>query len=202
MESHDIFLVFVEGSEGNQDAYAEWFGKEHMADMMGLPDVISASAYRLETLDGQPIPAQLCAIYETGDGPGILATVAATKGTDALPASDIQGRMTWRVLEGTRASGIAQSSGGNTELICMFGRPWDEGEEARLWQWLCDQSQHTVAMRLTRLSPVQPSRGSEYSTVLFATLSPSADAVQLANAIDKFMAVPGSRFLLARQFGA
>ena len=53
MAGHDVFLVFVEGHEGRQDEYARWFAGTHMADMLRLPGVISASAFGLESIIGR-----------------------------------------------------------------------------------------------------------------------------------------------------
>ena len=201
MESHDIFLVFVEGSEGNEEAYAEWFSGTHMSDMLGLPGVLSAKAYRLASLDGGEIPAQLCAIYDTVDGPGILDTIAAAKGTDALPASELQGRMTWRVLEGCEAKAFGKEPPAPDVLICMFGGPFIDEIDAHLYQWLCSNPQGIGAVRQTRLSPVQPSRGSEYGSVLLVDLTSSADPSYLAQAIADHRSAADSRFLLARPSG-
>lgn len=201
VKARDIFLVFVEGREGCQQQYADWFAGAHMADMRALPGVGSASAFRLEALDAEPVPAQLCAIYETGDGPGLLNTIASTKGTAALPASALQGPMTWRVLRGERASGIASASESAAQLICMFGGAWDGDGEARLWHWLGDHAQGLLAMRQTRLSPVQPSRGSEYSGVLFLALAHSADPAHLAQSIAVTRSAPFARFLVAHPMG-
>ncbi len=70
-----------------------------MADMRRLPGVNRAFAGHLRSLDDEPSPAQLCGYYETPDCGELLSTIAANKGTAALPASDLQGVMVWRVLE-------------------------------------------------------------------------------------------------------
>ena len=197
MAGHDIFLVFVEGRDGSRDEYAKWFATSHMSDMCQLPGVISANAFRLASLEGGSVPAQLCAIYETGDGTAILDTIAAAKGTAALPISDIQGPMTWRVLEGVRVWQRPPVSAPGSELICMFGGPWDDLAEQRIWEWLCSIRTSFRAIRQTRLSPVQPSRGSEYSAVLFLSINEHSDADHLARAIADKRAAPFAKFLLA-----
>lgn len=180
MEPRDIFLVFVEGKQGHHDAYARWFAGAHMADMARLPGVLSASAFRLEALDGQDVPARFCAIYETHDGAHLLQSIAAAKGTDALPVSDLQGAMTWRVLEGRRTCQSAAPRADVAELMCMFAPPWDAAAEDRAWDRLCDAPDGIARQRQTRLSPVQPARGSDFASVLFVTLDRPDDAAALA----------------------
>jgi hypothetical protein len=200
-DAHDVFLVFVDGREGQQDTYAGWFASTHLDDMLHLPGVISAKACQLEGLCGEPAPARLCAIYETDDGPAILHTIASAKGTSALPVSDMQGAMTWRVLEGVRARRFVNPPRTARELICMFGGAWDTAAEQSVWDKVCADPEGILALRQTRLSPAQPSRGSEYSEIWFLTIADSCDPERLVQAIGAAKAASTSRFLLARPFG-
>ena len=200
MDSHDIFLVFVGGAQGHEEAYAEWFAGTHMSDMAQLSGVVSARAYRLESLDGEAVPAQLCAIYETIDGPEILNTIAAAKGTDALPASDIQGKMIWRVLEGLEARDYGNEGHASSELICMFGGPYDEEADSRLLQHLCEH-QGIGTIRQTRLSPAQPARGSEFGSILFVQIESACDPSLLTTDIARIRPTSELRFLLASPLG-
>ncbi len=193
----DVFLVFVEGSQGHEQAYADWFAGTHMRDMRRLPGVVSASAYRLEALDGTPVPSQLCAIYETACVAGLLGTIAAAKGTQALPESDVQGRMIWRALEGVRSHRSGAAPGSGVELICMVPGPWGEASERTLIGWLGTCSGDVAALRQTRLSPVQPKRGSEFATVLFVTPANADDAERLAGSLRHALDEPEMRTLLA-----
>lgn len=199
--AHDVFLVFVDGREGREDEYADWFAGAHMGDMLHLPGVISAKAYQLEGLCGMAAPARLCAIYETDDGPAILDTIAAAKGTAALPVSAVQGAMTWRVLQRVRAHQFAPAQEAARELICMSGGAWDETAEQNLWDKVCANPDGILALRQTRLSPVQPSRGSEYSGVWFLTIADWCEPERLAQTIGAIRAAPDPRFLLAQPLG-
>jgi hypothetical protein len=196
--ANDVFLVFVEGSEGNEAAYASWFASTHMEDMRRLPGVASASAFRLEALDGEPAPRQLCAIYESASVVDLLGTIAAAKGTPALPESDVQGPMVWRALEGVRSHRSGAAPGSSGELICMVPGPWGEAEDRALSQWLAAHGQDVAALRQTRLSPVQPKRGSEFAVVLFVTPLASADAAALGEALLRAIGKAGARLLLAK----
>lgn len=60
MDGGEIFLVFVDGKPGHDEAYADWFCGKHMADMHRLPGVLSAFAGHLLSLDGAPSPAGPC----------------------------------------------------------------------------------------------------------------------------------------------
>jgi len=193
---HELFMVFVGGKPGLEQDYAAWFTGEHMGDMERLPGVESANAYRLGALDGQPVPASLCAVYETLSGARLLQTIATSKGTDALPVSLIQGAMIWRVLETVRRS-EARSDAKHRVLICLFGGEWDGAEEERLWDWLGGSALPIVEARQTRISPVQPGRGREFGGVLFLTLAGDADAGEVVSAIRERREAAGSRFLLA-----
>ncbi len=193
---HELFMVFVDGKPGHEQEYARWFTGEHLLDMKGLPGVDSAHAYRLRSLDGQPAPAGLCALYETLSGTQLLHTIAANKGTDALPVSLIQGAMVWRVLETVRRS---EPHGDRKPrvLICLFGGEWDGPAEQLFWDWLNSAALPIVEARQTRISPAQPSRGREFGSVLFVALAGHADAAEVMSAIRSQRSAPASRFLLA-----
>lgn len=189
MTESEVFLVFVDGKPGHERAYAEWFCGQHMADMRRLPGVSFAYAGHLSALDEGPSPAQLCGYYETPDCRELLATIAASKGTDALPVSDLQGKMVWRVLEtATVSGGIREPSEGANLLICMF-----TGEPE-----LSDLPDMSVeAARLTRMGAIQPARGREFGSVLFASLPDEADPAAVAAMIAERCGTEGARFLLA-----
>ena len=193
---HELFMVFVDGKPGLEQDYAAWFTGEHMGDMERLPGVETAQAFRLQALDGKPVPAGLCAVYETPSGAQLLQTIAASKGTDALPVSLIQGKMVWRVLETVRRS-EALSDAKHRVLICMFGGEWDDMAEERLWEWLQAAALPIIEVRQTRISPVQPARGREFGGVLFLTLADDADAVSVMSAIRDQREASDARYLLA-----
>jgi hypothetical protein len=190
MAENEVFLVFVDGKPGHETAYARWFGGEHMADMRRLPGVTRAFAGDLSALDGGPSPAQLCGYYETPDCGALLATIAANKDTPALPVSDLQGRMVWRVLETVAAHDEPQPSGDMAGmLICLFpGEP----DLADLWAKL-----PVISARLTRIGAAQPARGREYGSVLFLILNDGSDPAALAATVAERCGSEGARFLFA-----
>ena len=163
MAESDVFLVFVDAKPGHEESYAHWFCGEHMVDMRGLPGLTRAFAGSLSALDGGQSPAQLCGYYETPDCGELLNTIAASKGTPLLPASDLQGRMVWRVLETVDSHGDWQAAADCAQiLICMFA---DEPDLADLCTDLS-----IVGARWTRIGAIQPAKGREYTAVLFLML--------------------------------
>lgn len=192
----ELFMVFVDGKPDHLQEYAAWFIGDHMDDMKRLPGVGSAHAYRIRSLDGLPAPASLCAVYETLSGAQLLHTIAANKGTDALPISLIQGPMVWRVLETVQRS-EPHSDLKPRVLVCMFSGEWDGPQEKGLWDWLSGAALPIVEARQTRISPVQPSRGREFGSILFVSLAGHADAAEVMSAIRSQRVAPAARFLLA-----
>lgn len=195
---HELFMVFVDGKPGFEQDYADWFTGVHMADMERLPGVESACAFQLQSLDDEPAPAGLCAVYETASGAQLLQTIAASKGTDALSVSEIQGPMVWRVLETVyrwNEGDAAEYS--DRVMLCMFGGEWDDDAESALRDWLVSGALPISEARLTRISPVQPARGREFGSVLFLHLKPEVDEAALLSAIKDRLSSPASRFLLA-----
>ena len=188
MAQSDVFLVCVDGKPGHEEAYAKWFCGAHMADMRKLPGVSRAFGGRLRALDGAPPPAQLCGYYETPDCGELLNTIAANKGTAALPASDLQGVMVWRVLETVGTQGEPPSSEADI-LICLFPGEPDTAS-------LCADLP-VAAARLTRIGALQPARGREYSTVLFLGLPAGTDPAAIATSVATGYGKEGARFLLA-----
>jgi hypothetical protein len=186
----DVFLVFVEGKPGREAAYAEWFVGDHIADMRALPGVSSAHAFRTA---GQA-PAGLCALYEFPDGPGVLQTIGRVKGTAALPHSDDQGRMTWRLFETvTRDPETALPADGEVTLALL-----ETARDAadRLAGLPGDLAAAGAAYaRVLRLSPAQPTRGSEYGVAVIAVW-PEGAADSAAAALDR--RAPGVARLLLR----
>jgi len=194
----DIFMVFVDGKPGLEEPYAKWFCGEHMTDMIGLPGVDTAHAFHLSTLDGEPSPAGLCALYDTENGGKLLATIGKTKGTDTLPHSEIQGKMVWRMLQTVERSGLDSPADRLAPvIICMFSGPWDSAAEAKLWDWLGSAGLSVAAVRQTSISPVQPSRGREYEGILLLTLSAGADPDAIVSAVKDHRGDASARFLLA-----
>ncbi|MBV1918175.1 MAG: hypothetical protein KUG65_08965 [Sphingomonadaceae bacterium] len=194
----DIFMVFVEGKAGVEDAYAEWFGGSHMTDMENLPGVGSANAFRMSALDGGTCPTELCALYETDNGGQLLRTIGKSKGTDALPHSELQGQMTWRMLQTLDRSGPGGLADPKASvLICMFAGEWDAEAESRLWAWLGDCDLPIIEARQTQISPVQPSRGREFEGILLLTLPADADVAAIAAAVKDQRNAASSLILLA-----
>jgi hypothetical protein len=192
----DVFLVFVDGKPGHEEAYARWFCGDHMGDMRALHGVNRAFAGRLTGLDGEPPPAQLCGYYETLDCGALLNTIAASKGTPALPVSDLQGRMVWRVLEtvGGHSDPGADTAG---MMICLLPGEADEAREGRLLAFLQAADLPIAGARLTRIGAIQPARGREFGSVLFASLPDEADPAAVAAMIAERCGTEGARFLLA-----
>jgi hypothetical protein len=198
MADSDVFLVFVDGKPDHEEAYDRWFFGEHMADMRALPGVASAFAGRLTTLDGEPAPAQLCGYYETPDCGELLKTIAATKGTVALPVSDEQGRMVWRVLETVVLHGNRdEAAASENMLICLLPGEVDQAREERLLAFLQGADLPIAGSRLTRIGAIQPARGREWGDVLFLMLSAGADPSDVADQISRSGEAAGARFLLA-----
>lgn len=170
----DIFLVFVEGREGRREPYAAWFAGRHMADMRALPGVASAHAYRLSAPEGA-VPGELCAIYEFAAGPAVLATIGEVKGTDALPHSQDQGRMVWRLFETVARWPQDALPHDKAVAIVLIETPRDGLNTAPLLaagEALAASGARYV--RALRLSPAQPSRGSEYGAALLLVLDGAA----------------------------
>lgn len=189
MKEGDVFLVFVDGRPGHEESYARWFCGVHMADMRALPGVSRAFEGRLAALDDNPPPAQLCGYYETPDCSELLATIAANKGTAALPVSDLQGTMVWRVLETVVTHGEATPADKLTGvLICLFPH---EPDGMVLFADL-----PKVSARLTRIGAIQPARGREFASVLFVMLRDSDDPAALAAMIAGQCGAEHARFLI------
>lgn len=194
MAGSDIFLVFVSGKPGLEADYARWFCGEHMADMARLPGVLSVHAGHLSALDGEASPAQLCAIYETPDCAELLQTIAASKGTAALPVSDQQGAMVWRVLECEQADGELD---GAPVLIGLFeAAPGSAEPTADILTGL-----PLKAKRLTRIGAAQPARGREYESILLLALQPGADPADVAATLASRAGTAAARFLLVTPAG-
>lgn len=196
MAGDDVFLVFVDGKPGHEEAYARWFCGDHMADMRALPGVNRAFAGRLIGLEGEPPPSQLCGYYETPDCGELLSTIAASKGTAALPVSDLQGRMVWRVLE---TVGVHGDHGADTAvmLIGLLPGEADEAREGRLLAFIQGAELPIAGARLTRIGAIQPARGREFGSVLFVSMPEQADPAAVAATIAERCGTEGARFLLA-----
>jgi hypothetical protein len=195
MAGRDIFLVFVSGKPDHEADYARWFCGEHKADMARLPGVLSVHAGQLSALDSLASPAQLCAIYETPDCAGLLQTIAASKGTAALPVSDLQGAMVWRVLECDQADGELTDA---PVVIGLFeGEPGAAGATADL---LADLP--LKATRVTRMGAAQSARGREYPSILLLALQSGADPAAVAATLASHVGTAAARFLLVTPVSA
>jgi hypothetical protein len=198
--SEDVFLVFVEGKPGREAAYAAWFAGPHMADMRALSDVRSAHAFRLADAGGRP-PAELCAVYEFADGPGVLDLIGRSKGGPALPQSDDQGRMTWRLFETAGAWPQAPLPADGDLVLALLETPRGKappqlaGIAAAL---LAEGARHVRALSL---SPIQPSRGSEFGAGLIVAWGPAAaDPFRtLADQLDERLPAVARTLLLAKR---
>jgi hypothetical protein len=158
----DVFVVFVEGKPGREGAYRSWFAGPHMADMRALPGVASAHACCLEAPEGQP-PAELCALYEFAAGATVLETIGRAKGTPALPHSEDQGRMVWRLFETVEAWPVAALPNGPV-VLALLETP--HGSAPPLDAGAALAAEGAAYVRALDLSPAQPSRGSEYGSAL------------------------------------
>lgn len=159
----DVFLVLVEGRPGREAAYAEWFAGEHMADMRALPGVGSAHAFR----KAEPAPTQLCALYEFGDGPTVLETIGRSKGTPALPHSEDQGRMTWRLFETVLRRPATPLPEDGEVVVDLVEGPRETAKALAPVAEAVLAAGATYA-RVLRLHPAQPARGSEYGAALIS----------------------------------
>jgi hypothetical protein len=198
--AEDVFLVFVEGKPGREAAYAAWFAGSHMADMRALPGVRSAHAFRLGGAGGPP-PAELCAIYEFADGPGVLDTIARSKGTPALPASEDQGRMTWRLFETVGCWPQALLPADGDVVLALLETP-----RGAVPPQLTEIAAAVAAygaryVRALSLSPAQPSRGAEYGAGLVVVWgAETPDPVQAVRAkLDERLPGVGRSILSARR---
>jgi hypothetical protein len=181
--SEDVFLVFVEGKPGREAAYATWFAGPHMADMRALAGVRSAHAFRLAGAVGPP-PAGLCAIYEFADGPAVLDAIGRSKGTPALPQSDDQGRMTWRLFQTTGAWPPAPLPAEGDVVLALLETPRDAAPPQLADIAAALQAKGARCVRALSLSPSQPSRGSEYGAGLIAVCDAAGgDAPQSLDAM-------------------
>jgi hypothetical protein len=191
----DVFLVFVEGREGRRAPYAAWFAGGHMADMRALPGVASAHAFRLSAADG-PAPAELCAIYEFAAGPAVLDTIGRVKGTGALPHSEDQGRMVWRLFETLGRWPDGALPEGAPLAIVLIEAPRDtEDLTPLLTAGASLAAQGAAYVRTLRLSPAQPARGSEYGAALLVA-GGAASQGALGAALERCL--PGTVWRLLR----
>jgi hypothetical protein len=191
----DVFVVFVEGKPGREAAYRSWFSGSHMADMRALPGVASAHAYRLEAPEGRP-PAELCALYEFAAGPAVLDTIGRAKGGPALPHSEDQGRMVWRLFE-TLQAWPAEALPDGPVVLALLETPRSAsllqvGEALR--------AAGAAHVRALGLSPAQPARGSEFKSALLVAWKPATTAPVAATAKQLDSLLPGATrtLLLAR----
>jgi hypothetical protein len=191
----DLFLVFVEGEPGREAAYRAWFAGRHMADMRALPGVSSAHAYAFAE-GGDPAPAELCAIYEFGDGPAVLETIGRTKGTDALPQSDDQGRMVWRLFQTVESRPAGALPVGREVILALIGASRDAPDEPALRRACAAMIEEGATYaRGLRLSPAQPARGSEYGAGLLVVWDAAPAMGRMALALDRaFPQIPRSLF--------
>jgi hypothetical protein len=191
----DIFLVFVEGKPGREADYAAWFCGSHREDMNHLPEVSSAHMFRMEALDGFPEPAELCAIYETGDGTALLDAIGKSKGTGRLPESDLQGPMSWRLFSYDTGSG--DSLPGDVPLLLMlFAGDAPETIANASSSIAAALPAGTSYWAMTRLSTVQSRKGREYGHALFVALDPSTDAHSVADTLRVSLRVSGTNTVL------
>jgi hypothetical protein len=192
-----IFLVLVSGKPGREAAYRRWFTTRHMADMRALPGVNSAHAFDLEPAGRAP--AALCALYEFPDGGGALATIAQSNGTSALPQSDDQGAMTWRLYETAACAPQAALPAGADMVVVLLELARDEAPPAGLTQAANALAAGSGAyVRTLNLSPLQPARGSEYGAAL---LIGGQTQAAVGEALDQHLPGVGRALLLARAAG-
>jgi hypothetical protein len=174
----DIFLVFVDALPGHEQEYGSWFSGIHMKDMRRLSGVASAQSYRLATLDDQPPPATFGALYELDNARKVLSEIARLKGSEALPSSPLQGTMTWRIFETFHTSEAGQVPAGTALLLALIPTA---REKAPPMEEILDLGKAFVDrgitwIRYTRLSELQPRRGSDFGWAVFARL-PKARSV-------------------------
>jgi hypothetical protein len=69
--TRNVLLVFSNPSEGNEDAYNHWYDHEHLQEVVGLPEFVSARRFRLAADQAEgapPCPYRYLAIYEFEGG--------------------------------------------------------------------------------------------------------------------------------------
>lgn len=71
MEKH-LLLVFTRPVAGREEEFNRWYDQHHLADVAGLPGVVSGQRYRFDEASGNSIertpPMGYLAIYEVPEG--------------------------------------------------------------------------------------------------------------------------------------
>lgn len=90
--ARNLLLVFSNPSEGNEDAYNDWYDHEHLQEVVALPEFVSARRFRLaadQLEGGTESEHRYLAVYEfEGDPKDALARLQGelAAGTIVLPA--------------------------------------------------------------------------------------------------------------------
>jgi hypothetical protein len=128
-------------------------------------------------------PEKLCGIYEFADSAGVLDTIARSKGTNALPQSDDQGAMVWRLFETVARRPPVTLPAGVGLAVALVQSAHKPADLALLLK----AADGTIARGATyarplRLSPSQPPKGSEYNVGLIVAFHHQAKAIEMLNA--------------------
>jgi hypothetical protein len=115
--------------------------------------------------------AALCALYEFADGPGVLETIGRSKGTPALPHSEDQGRMTWRLFETVESRPAAPLPDHGDTVVALLETSRGVSDELAALDGFILAGGADYA-RVLRLSPAQPARGSEYGAGMIVVWPP------------------------------
>jgi hypothetical protein len=84
-------VVLSNAKDGAEDAYNEWYTKQHIHDVVSAPDFVEAKRFRFVPMNGGPEPEhRYMAIYtvETEDLAAAHAGMTALAGTPAMMISD------------------------------------------------------------------------------------------------------------------
>lgn len=89
--ANNIFVVFTNPVEGDEDAYNDWYTNTHLPDVLKIPGVKSAARYKLADIQmvDQDCKFRYLAIYDldTDDLTSVRDEIVARIGTDRMQAS-------------------------------------------------------------------------------------------------------------------
>jgi hypothetical protein len=98
--SKQLLLVFSSPTEGDDDAYNEFFNKVHLPEMVATPGVVTAQRFRVKPPEAAAgLPGQYVAIYEIeGDLEAVKAAIVGGRDDRApLPPTVVSPRSYWVV---------------------------------------------------------------------------------------------------------
>jgi hypothetical protein len=101
MERH-LMVVMTNPIKGREAEYNLWYDKQHLADVLKIPGIVSAERFELSASQrlAPPYPYGYLALYwiETDDLPGVLGELKARSGSALMPLSDALAPERWVYL--------------------------------------------------------------------------------------------------------